>query len=96
MVTVQEKEDKLIKDRLDMERERLLNEEIQQYEREKSFKKGKHAIKTSEMLECYDLLMGDMMGKGVPKLKSELFEYAAFFFEKHERKKYFYPNSHLL
>jgi hypothetical protein len=40
-------------------------------------------------LDAYDLLLEDIMKKGIPKLKlnGDLFEYAAFFFSKYHKKK---------
>ena len=84
-----EKEEKVLKERLELERERLLKEELEKYEREKDFVKGKKAIKGSGIMEAYDSLLDDLVKNGLPQLKlnGDLFEYAAFFFAKFHKKK---------
>ncbi len=84
-----DKEERLLKERLEQEREKLLNKEIEKYEQEKDFKKGKIAIKESGIMDAYDLLLEDLIKNGLPKLKlnGDLFEYAAFFLSKYHKKK---------
>ena len=78
-----------MKERLEMEREKVLEDEIERYEKDKFYKLGKKAIKKSGILEAYDHLIDDMMVNGFPKMKlnGDLFEYAAFFLDKFNRNK---------
>jgi len=75
-----EKEEKFMKERLEQEREKLLQEELEKVEKERSFKRGRKAIKASGILDAYDWLIEDLMKHGKPKLKvnGDLLEYAAF------------------
>lgn len=84
-----EKEEKFLKERLEIEREKQLKEQIEQYEREKDLARGKKAIKNSGILEAYDTLLEDLMKNGLPQLKlnGDLFEYASFFIHKYHAKK---------
>lgn len=78
-----------MKERLELERERLLKEELEKHEREKDLQRGKKAIKASGIMEAYDLLIEDLMINGMPemKLNGDLFEYASFFVTKLHNKK---------
>lgn len=89
-VKQKEREEKFMKERLEQDRERVLNEELEKYETEKDFKIGKKAIHKSGILDAYDLLLEDLMKNGIPELKlnGDLFEYASFFVSKYNGKKY--------
>ena len=84
-----EREEKLLKERLEMEREKQLQEQMDAYEREKNLQRAKKAIKNSGILEAYDCLLDDIIKNGLPQLKlnGDLFEYASFFIEKYHKKK---------
>lgn len=84
-----EKDERMLKERLEHEREKVLYDEIDKYEKEKDFKKGKKAIKQCGIMDAYDSLIKDMMQNGTPeiKLNGDLFEYAAFFLTKYYHKK---------
>ena len=70
-----------MKERLEQERQKTLQDEIDRYEKEKYYKIGKAAIKKSGILDAYDLLLMDLLKNGFPKqkLNGDLFEYAAYF-----------------
>lgn len=56
-----------MKERLEQERQKTLQDEIDRYEKEKYYKIGKAAIKKSGILDAYDLLLMDLLKNGFPK-----------------------------
>lgn len=63
-----ERDERMLKERLELEREKQLKEQIEQHEREKDLQRGKKAIKNSGILEAYDTLLEDLMKNGMPRL----------------------------
>lgn len=84
-----ELEERKIKEKLDLERQKQLQKEIEEDEKRRKFKKQKRAIKDCGLLEAYDLLLDDLVTKGLPpvKMNGDIFEYAAFFLAKYHRNK---------
>lgn len=84
-----EKEERFLKERLEQEKERLLREEMEKYEKEKDLQRGKKAIKNCGIMDAYDLLLEDLIKNGLPELKlnGDIFEYAAFYISKYNKKK---------
>lgn len=61
-----EKEERFLKEKLEIEREKVLQTELEKIEREKDFKRGKVAIKQSGIMDAYDSLLDDLAKNGMP------------------------------
>ena len=84
-----EKEDKAFREKLEQEKEKLLQMEIEKMQREKEIKRMQQCIKNCGIMDAYDKLIDDLMRNGRPENQNngDIFEYAAYFITKINNKK---------
>ena len=59
-----DRDERIMKQRLELEREKLLQQELDNIEKERRFKRGQIAIKKCGILEAYDWIVDELMKKG--------------------------------